>query len=82
MHSDARRIRYEELAAGVVLARELVESDGAACVEAFVVSVKPWLLDFYVRKNGFAVVGAEPWPPFLEYQLILDCFFTQVRRVL
>jgi hypothetical protein len=40
--------------------------------------VKPWLLRFW-EGEGFAVVGAEPWPAFLEHQLLRDCFFHQAR---
>jgi GNAT superfamily N-acetyltransferase len=54
---------------------------GVVALEAFVVSVKPWLLNFYI-KHGFAVVGAEDWPPFLEWQLKMDCHFWQVRKIL
>ena len=43
-------------------------------VECYVVSVKPWLLRFYER-NGFEVVGTEPWPAELDHQLILPCYF-------
>ena len=54
---------------------------GAVAIEAFVVSVKPWLFDFY-EKHGFKLVGAEDWPPFLEWQLKKDCYFKQIRKIL
>ena len=56
-------------------------AQGAVALEAFVVSVKPWLFDFY-EKHGFKLVGAEEWPPFLEWQLKKDCYFKQVRKIL
>jgi hypothetical protein len=49
-------------------------------VEVFIVSVKPWLLAWYVEKNGFEVVGGESWPKALEWQLKRDCFFHQARK--
>ena len=52
-----------------------------AAAEVFIVSVKPWLVEFY-RRNGFDMVGAEPWPAFLEHQLLRDCHFVQARRLL
>jgi GNAT superfamily N-acetyltransferase len=55
---------------------------GADELEAHVVSVKPWLLDFYVRRNGFAVVGKEAWPAEAEGQLLQPVFFHLVRRSL
>lgn len=62
---------------------EWVESharaQGVQTLEAFVVSVKPWLLNFY-EKNGFERVGAEDWPRFLEWQLKIDCHFVQMRK--
>lgn len=52
-----------------------------AAAEVFIVSVKPWLLAFY-EHNGFKVVGAEAWPPFLEHQLVQSCYFKQARLLL
>jgi GNAT superfamily N-acetyltransferase len=51
---------------------------GAIAAEVFIVSVKPWLLQFYLS-NGFTVVGAERWPEFLDWQLRMDCYFHQAR---
>lgn len=56
-------------------------AQGAVALEAFVVSVKPWLIAFY-EKAGFVKVGAENWPQFLEWQLKEDCYFFQVRKYL
>jgi GNAT superfamily N-acetyltransferase len=53
-------------------------AEGCAAAEVFIVSVKPWLLRFW-EGVGFRVVGAEPWPAFLEHQLRSDCFFWQAR---
>jgi GNAT superfamily N-acetyltransferase len=54
---------------------------GCAAVEAFVVSVKPWLAEWY-SKNGFVKIGEEPWPAEIKHQLILPCHFNVMRRVL
>lgn len=54
---------------------------GATAAEVHVVSVKPWLLEFYVRK-GFAVVGEDPWPPALQHQLLRPTFFHRCRKAL
>lgn len=43
-------------------------------LEALVVSVKPWLQEWY-RKNGFNRIGQEPWPKEIEYQLLQPCHF-------
>jgi GNAT superfamily N-acetyltransferase len=70
----ARRVVAEVL--------ERARREGCAAAEVFIVSVKPWLLRFWTEGAGFHVVGAEPWPAFLEHQLLRDCFFHQARRVL
>jgi hypothetical protein len=44
-------------------------------------SPQPWLLAYYQRQ-GFAVVGSDPWPPFLDHQLVLPTFFPRVRKAL
>lgn len=54
---------------------------GATAAEVHVVSVKPWLLDFYTRK-GFAVVGEDPWPAPLQHQLLLPTRFHRCRKSL
>lgn len=56
-------------------------AEHCVALEASVVSVKPWLLAFYER-SGFTVVGAEDWPPVMEHELLLDCHFHQVRKLL
>jgi GNAT superfamily N-acetyltransferase len=55
---------------------------GATHAEAFVVSVKPWLLRFYVEGNGWREVGTAPWPPEMDYQLILPVHFRVIRKSL
>lgn len=56
--------------------KETYNCDAAEC---FVVSVKPWLQDWY-KRNGFILVGAEPWPEVMLHQLVLPCFFHHMRR--
>lgn len=54
---------------------------GCVAAEAFVVSVKPWLQDWY-RRNGFEYVGQAPWPAEMEYQLVLPTFFHIMKKAL
>jgi len=44
-------------------------SAGCTAVEACVVSVKPWLLQWYVD-NGFRVIGRAEWPAACMHQLL------------
>lgn len=61
-------------------APESEEGLGCTAIEAFVVSVKPWLLAWYTDRNGFQVVGREDWPT--PHELILPCFFHKIRKQL
>jgi ribosomal protein S18 acetylase RimI-like enzyme len=54
------------------------ETFNCEAAECFVVSVKPWLQDWY-KRNGFVIVGAEPWPEVMLHQLVLPCFFHHMR---
>lgn len=48
---------------------------------ASVVSVKPWLFQWY-EKNGFVTVGQEPFPPEQQHELILPTFFHRMCKPL
>jgi len=82
MLAVAPALKRRGLAARVLAAAEArAAAAGALAVDVFVVSVKPWLRAFY-EKAGYAAVGAEPWPAALEHELVRDCYFVQMRRVI
>ena len=54
---------------------------GATSCDVYIVSVKPWLLNFYER-NGFTVVGKADWPTEDLGQLLMPCYFHRARRQL
>ena len=56
------------------------ETYNCEAAECFVVSVKPWLQDWY-KRNGFKVIGAEPWPEGMLHQLVLPCFFHHMQLI-
>jgi ribosomal protein S18 acetylase RimI-like enzyme len=59
-----------------------VQAYRAAWLDVNVVSVKPWLLAFYTARNGFTVVGEEPWPAGAEDRLLRPCYFHRARKAL
>ena len=80
VHPSLKKLGVAQRLLDVALA---VAREALRCtaLECHVVSVKPWLLRFYER-NGFSVVGADPWPEELNYQLILPTFFHRCVRQL
>jgi N-acetylglutamate synthase-like GNAT family acetyltransferase len=57
------------------------KSLGAIKLQVYVVSVKPWLLAYYL-KMGFQVVGRESWPPCFDHQVIKPVFFHVCEKTL
>ena len=77
------RLKKQGLAARVLdfALRTAKDTYGCVAAEVHVVSVKPWLLDFYVRQ-GFTVVGRDEWPAQLAHQLLRPTFFHRCRKQL